>query len=179
MAANLDDLTPTFRDAVSRLLSALKGSGCEMRPYFTIRDPFTQARLWRQSRSIEEIQDKVAALRQAGAPFLAQCIESVGPQHGDHVTDAVPGLSWHQWGEAVDCFWVVGGKAEWSATRRVGGVNGYRLYAEQAQALGLTAGGFWPRLKDWPHVQQRVQGSPLGTMDFPAIDAAMRQRFGT
>ena len=39
------------------------------------------------------------------ANFLASVLDGVGPQHGPHVTNALPGLSWHQWGEAVDCFW--------------------------------------------------------------------------
>src|SRR5262249_20995053 len=136
--------------------------GIEMRPYTTLRDPFEQARLWRQSRSHEQIERKIQEFREAHAEFLAHCLESVGPQSGDPVTNAAPGLSWHQWGEAVDCFWLVNGQAEWSTTKLVNGLNGYRVYAEEAQRLGLTAGGLWSGLKDWPHVQLQVAGSPLG-----------------
>src|SRR6185369_14731386 len=102
-----------------------------------------------------EIALKIASLRDQGAPFLAHCLESVGPQSGDPVTNAIPGLSWHQWGEAMDCVWIVDGAAEWSTTRKVNGVNGYRAYANEAVRLGLTAGGFFRSLKDWPHVQLR------------------------
>lgn len=179
MAADLDVLMPEFRPGVDRLLSLCAARGVEMRPNETVRTPRAQARIWRQSRTREEILAKIAALRAGGARFLAQCIEDVGPQHGDHVTNAPPGLSWHQWGEALDCFWVVDGEAEWSTTRKVNGVNGYHVYAETARDLGLEAGGFWRRLKDWPHVQSRPEGNPADLFSLPEIDAVMQERFGT
>lgn len=109
---------------------------------------------------------------------VAACSWRREPQHGDHVTDAAPGLSWHQWGEALDCFWVVDGKAEWSTTKKVNGVNGFRVYAETAKGLGLDAGGFWGKLKDWPHIQLRAAGSPLAVMSLADVDREMRSRFG-
>ncbi|GAK49224.1 hypothetical protein U14_00443 [Candidatus Moduliflexus flocculans] len=56
--------------------------------------------------------------------------QSVGPQYGDPVTNALPGCSWHQWNEAVDLFWVIDGKAEWSSKKKImlqdgSSVNGY------------------------------------------------------
>ena len=59
--------------------------GFTMRPSAGLRNPFEQARLWRQSRAREEIEDKIQKFKAAGAMFLAHCIESVGPQHGDPV----------------------------------------------------------------------------------------------
>src|SRR5688500_11665145 len=106
MAADLEPLVPEFRAKVDQLITRCQREGVEMRPYFAIRTPFEQAKLWRQSRTREEIMNRMATLRAAGAEFLAHCIESVGPQNGLHVTNAPPGLSWHQWGEAVDCVWV-------------------------------------------------------------------------
>ena len=119
MAADLSALVAQFHEQVDQLLNSCRARGIEMRPYSTLRTPFDQARLWRQSRSIEEIRDKIADLRASGASFLAHCLESVGPQHGEPVTNAIPGFSWHQWGEAVDCFWLVNGKAEWSQRRSI------------------------------------------------------------
>jgi peptidoglycan LD-endopeptidase CwlK len=178
MPPTLDDLIPSFRDGVSRLLDACAARGVEMRMNETLRTPFDQARFWRQSRTLAEIQAKIAELQSAGAPFLADCIRRVGPQHGDPVTNAPPGLSWHQWGEALDCFWVVDGEAEWSTTKKVNGVNGFRVYANEAHELGLDAGGLWTKLKDWPHVQLRPGRSPLALMSLQAIDTAMAARFG-
>ncbi len=149
-----------------------------MRPSAGLRDPFEQARLWRQSRSIEEIRAKIHEFEAAGANFLAHCIESVGPQHGDPVTNAPPGYSWHQWGEAVDCFWLLNGKAEWSTSKQVNGSNAYKVYAEEAVNVGLVAGGNWTSLKDWPHVQIRPDASPAKTLSVNQVDAAMKARFG-
>jgi peptidoglycan LD-endopeptidase CwlK len=176
MAANLDLLISEFASKVRQLLANCAAKGIEMRPYYTLRTPFEQGILWRQSRSKEEITAKVAELKQKKAPFLAHCIENVGPQHGEHVTNAIPGLSWHQWGEAVDCFWVLNGKAEWSTQKLVNGLNGYRVYAQEAALLGLDAGMNWPRFKDAPHVQWR-KGSPTAFYTLVNINKVMEERF--
>lgn len=173
----MKDLIPKFRAPVKTLLEQCRAQGVEMRPSQTLRDPFEQAKLWRQSRSKEEIRAKIKQFRAAGADFLAFCLENVGPQSGDPVTNAPPGLSWHQWGEAVDCFWVVDGQAEWSTTKKINGVNGYQLYAAEAKKLGLTAGGLWAKLKDWPHVQLQAAGSPLSLFSLADISATMKERF--
>lgn len=178
MPIDVTVLVPDFRSKLNGLLQACKGNGVEMRPYFGIRPPFEQAKFWRQSRTREEIMAKIGWLRAQGAPFLAECLESVGPQNGPQVTNAIPGLSWHQWGEAVDCVWVVDGKSEWSTQKKVGGVNGYTVYADQASALGLDPGGRWKSLKDWPHVQMRKTSSPAKIYSIAEIDNQMKAKFG-
>jgi peptidoglycan L-alanyl-D-glutamate endopeptidase CwlK len=179
MAADLNVLVPGFRGPVVTTLKQCADRGVEMRPNATVRAPLEQAKLWRQSRSINEIQAKIDELNAADAPFLASCLQQAGPQHGDPVTNSIPGLSWHQWAEALDCFWVVDGKAEWSTTKKVNGLNGYHVYAEEAVALGLTAGGLFKSIKDWPHVQLQAAGSPLKVHTLVEIDREMRKRFGT
>lgn len=178
MAADLNTLIPGLRNKVQQLLVNCAARGIEMRPNEATRNPWRQARLWRQSRAIQEIEAKIALLNQKGAPYLAGILHGVGPQSGDPVTKALPGFSWHQWREACDCFWVVNGQAEWSTTKKVNGLNGYRVYAEEAVKLGLNAGGTWTSFKDWPHVQVRQAASPLGELGYPAIDAQMKQRWG-
>src|SRR5215831_5272277 len=170
MPADLSQLVPAFATKVQQLLDNCSQRNVIMRPYFSIRDPFTQGKFWRQSRSAEEIQKKIADLKSKGADFLAFCIESVGPQSGPPITNAIPGLSWHQWGEAVDCMWVVNGQSEWSTTKKVNGQNGYAVYAEEANKLDLTPGGLWKKLKDWPHVQLRPAASPEGDFTLQQID---------
>lgn len=178
MAADLDKLDPDLKAKVLQLLTLCNARGIEMRPNNGLRDPFEQGRLWRQSRSTEEIHAKIDELENNGAPFLADCIRRVGPQHGNHVTDTPPGISWHQWGEALDCFWLVNGRAEWSTTKLINGLNGYKVYADEAEVSGLTAGGHWRRFKDWPHVQLRMDSNAAKIMTLPEIDAAMKTRFG-
>jgi hypothetical protein len=171
------DLNPLLLSLLEKLIRQCKERGCEMRPYNGVRTPLAQARLWRQSRTIEEINEQIATFRKAGALFLADCLVKAGPQHGGHVTNAPPGFSWHQWGEAMDCFWVVDGKAEWSTTKKIAGQNGYRVYAEIAAALGLTAGGLWPKFKDWPHVQLSKDNAPSTGKSIMEINDAMQARF--
>lgn len=178
MSRDLTDLTPDFRPQVEHLLALCDSSGYPMRQFFTLRSPFEQGKLWRQSRSREQVDQKISSLRNNGADFLAHCIESVGPQNGRHVTNALPGFSWHQWGEAVDCFWLVDGDAEWSTRKKIEEVNGYRNYASIAKSIGLTAGGFWRSFKDWPHVQLRKESNPGRVFSTQEINQEMAERFG-
>jgi hypothetical protein len=123
------------------------------------------------------VLQEISRLKDSGALFLAFCIEDVGPQDGPHVTNAIPGYSLHQWGEALDCVWIVNGAREFSVSKKVNGKNGYRVYAEEAANLGLTAGGFWPDFPDWAHVQLHP-GTPDSKFTLLEIDAEMRRRFG-
>ncbi|WP_172435739.1 M15 family metallopeptidase [Pseudomonas sp. ACN5] len=177
MAADLNKLKPALKIKVLELVEACSVSGVDMRPNTGLRDPFEQGRLWRQSRSIEEIIKRINFLKKQEAHFLAHCIESVGPQNGKNVTNAVPGLSWHQWGEAIDFFWLVEGEAVWSIQKLINGKNGYQELAAQAANIGLDAGGFWKKFKDWPHVQLTHESSPLDRMDYQEIDKAMQDLF--
>lgn len=173
----LDTLTVDFKEKVIELLDNCKRRGVIMRPYFTLRDPYTQAKLWRQSRTTSEINKKIKELRNQNANFLADCIENVGKQYGMHVTNAIPGLSWHQWGEAVDAVWLVNGKAVWSTSKTINGLNGYMVYADEAKKLGLDAGFYWSKFKDSPHVQFRKAANPLVSMSIVEIDLEMKTRF--
>ncbi|MCY7360397.1 MAG: M15 family metallopeptidase [Rudanella sp.] len=147
MAANLDLLVPEFKPLAIQLLDNCQNRGIEMRPNETLRSPFSQAILWRQSRAIKEITEKINEFEAKGASFLAHCLQSVGPQHGDHVTNAPPGLSWHKYGEAIDCIWIVDGKSLDEKTL-VNGINGFNIYANEVQKLHLEAGLFWASFAD-------------------------------
>lgn len=174
----LNTLVIEFREKVVQLIDNCKNRGIIMQPYFTLRDPYTQAKLWRQSRTTSEITKKIDELRSLDAKFLAHCIETVGKQYGNLVTNAIPGLSWHQWGEAVDSVWVVNNKAIWSSEHTINGQNGYMVYADEARKLGLDAGFYWTRLKDSPHVQLRRVANPLRILSILEIDKEMENRFG-
>lgn len=179
MSRDLDDLTPEFKVKAEELIRLCDESGYPMRPYFTLRTPFEQGKLWRQSRSSAKVQEKITYLKNQDAEFLAYCIESVGPQNGDPVTNAIPGLSWHQWGEGLDCYWLLNGDAEWSETKEVNGVNGYKNYVQKALSLNLTAGGLWTSIQDWPHVQMQSADSPQDAFSLQEINRTMKERFGT
>lgn len=173
MASDLNLLIPEFRVKVEQLLENCRNQGVIMKPYCTLRDPYAQARLWRQSRSKAVIQKKINELKEKEAPFLAHCIESVGPQSGPHVTNAIPGLSWHQWGVAVDCYWSAKGLIIWDINAKVAGINGYQVYAAESTKLGLNSGYYWSKAQDVPHIQSSSESSPLAVHSLIAISNLM------
>ena len=161
-------LDPGFRADVDRLLAALREQGHEFRISTTLRTPWQQARLYRQSRTRATISDRVVILRSAGAEYLAHVLEGVGPQSGRPVTNALPGMSWHNHALAADFYLVVDRAAVWDAAH-----PGYIALAIQAHALGLTSGRSWG---DSPHVQARM-GQPRD-MPLREVSEEMAERFG-
>lgn len=178
MAADLNLLVPDFRPKAEAVIAACAALGVTMRPSEGLRDPFVQGKYWRQSRSSEEIKKKVAELKAKGCAFLAYCITSVGPQSGPPITKSIPGLSWHQWGEALDCFWLVNSKAVWDDALLVNGKNGYKVYAAEAKKAGLEAGAYWTNFPDTPHIQLRATSAPSKLFTLVQIDKEMKKRFG-
>lgn len=173
---DLSLLVPDFQEKVRLLLANCQEKGFILKPFFTVRGPAVQAKLWCQSRKRPQIERQVKALQYAGLTYLPSLFKLEWAGTGPKVTNALPGLSWHQWGEAIDCF-VEGpeGQALWNARH-----PGYKLYAEEAQALGLEAGGLWKRFPDAVHVQLRPASSPLQAgLTWKDIDREMRDRFST
>lgn len=155
---NLTDLNPEFREKLEALLAACAERGVIMKPYSGLRSPIEQGKLWRQSRPSWKVRAKIKSLDDRGAHYLAACLDKAGPANGPHVTNAYGGLSWHNWGEAVDCYWEVNGRANWNPNTG-GELNGYRIYGALAERFGLTSLGHtsgW----DWVHVQLRPESSP-------------------
>ena len=162
-----------FLEKVLHLLQVCKDKhGIVMRPFYTVRRPEEQAKLWRQSRSTAQIDAKISQLHACEAHYLADVLDAAGPQHGRWATNALPGQSWHQWGQAIDCYWDRDGKAEWSLQSR-DGKKGYEIYATEARDAGLEAGYFWGA-RDAVHVQLQAVSSPLATMTWVEIDMEMR-----
>jgi hypothetical protein len=174
MADPFAGIDPTFSGKFRGLLAALAAQGVVMKPYFGVRDCVTQGRLWRQSRSAATIQAKIAELRAAGAPYLAGAIEKALPSSGPWATNAIPGYSWHQYGNAMDSVWVRDGVFEWSTTVD-GDRNGYRQMAARCPAHGLTS---LLSIGDGGHVQMPAAGSPAGQYTLLQIDALMKAKFG-
>ncbi len=197
MSRDLETLNDDFKVKATDLLDACVKRGVTMRPFYTERTPWSQARIYRSTRSTDEITRAAERLKANSAEYLAEVLHMVGPQHSPpsgrgHLTNALPGLSWHQWGEAFDCFWLLDGRAAWSTKEEVivkiedaGGVtrhseakvNGYRVYADEALKAGLLSAGLswgW----DWPHVQLRQHGSPRDVHSWEEIDYEMLAKFG-
>lgn len=161
MSRDLNYLEKTFKKRVETLLDECEKEGFSMVPYRTWRSPETQAKLWRQSRPTWKINQRIEKLESLGFFRPAQALRFVGPSSGPHVTNAIPGMSWHQFGEAVDCYWNIDGNAIWSVERKENGKNGYDVYAQIAKDLGLNSGHLWKNFQDSPHVQLSTLSNPL------------------
>jgi len=176
VAIEISLLIPEFRNKLQELLSACKARGVTMSPYFTLCTPQEQGALWKQGRTITDSELKVLALENAKAPFLAHCIRTAIPKETNLITDMIPGYSWHQWGEACDCVWVdFAHRVNWNPKQLQDGKNGYQIYTEEAEKLGLTPGGQFAIGVDWPHVQLRKEQLP--TANITEIDAEMKRRY--
>lgn len=156
---------------VSFILKETKLVRLDFRIYAQTRDPWTQARLWRQSRSIEEIQLQLEKLKREKAFFLAEILESVGPQQGRWATNNLPGQSWHQYGEAIDLVLVSDAKRTvWASTH-----PGYEKLAEIAKKVGLHSGWYW-RHRDVNHLQLRPDAA-RAYYSWAELDRMTRARY--
>lgn len=142
-------LDPTFATNAQALLLECANKGVKMVPCEGLRTLDEQNRLYRQSRRTEEIRTKMKILTAKGAPYLAQCLTAVGHQKAKpYATNAVGGLSWHNWGLAMDCYWMDGPVVNWDGTG-----EGYQIYGELAKKIGLKWGATFSSLSDYGHVQ--------------------------
>lgn len=166
-----DNLTPEFFHALVQMIGKCQEHGVNVVPYEGIRTPHEQAKLWRRGRSLAFIEQKIKWLADNGMEYLSAILEDVGPQEGRLVTHALPGFSWHQWGEACDLYVADDeGNPIWD-----GGNDGYFILAECAEEEGLTSGHRWA-MRDSVHVQFRAE-SVRAVYKPEEIDQHMRLRF--
>lgn len=167
----LKKLKPEFKSLVEKVLEDCEASGVVMKPYFALRTPAEQARLWRQSRTTKQVISASAMLRSNGAHWISRILENVGPCYGKWATNALPGQSWHQFGEAIDCAWIVEGGFNWNVTDKPN--NGYKVYASIAKAHGLYSLG--ESMGDWVHIQLQPYSKP--NYDWVKIDQLMQEKY--
>jgi len=171
MSRDLLDLSSNFEDRARELISEVEALHTYvMRPFFTRRTVYVQAKLWRQSRTGWQVKQAIQNLEKADAPFIAKVIHDVGPQYGKWATNALPGLSWHNWGRALDCFLQVDGVACWDEKH-----IGYKRYAETAKDLGLVAGYYWAS-NDAVHIQP-TEARVIESKTWAEINKAMEARY--
>jgi len=124
--------------------------------YSTRRTLQEQSKLYRQGRTGSQIRYKITRLNNLGFGFLAEILDSVGPQMEKYrVTNAGPGESLHNYGEAFDAVPLINGKAVW---------NNDELWEKYGQVIvkhELVWGGNWTSFVDKPHAQYRPGGNPL------------------
>lgn len=147
MTVDFTLLDPKFATICTTLIQNCANKGIKIVPVSGLRTLQEQAILWRQSRSTETINVQIAIYRNNDCDYMADLLEGVGPHEGAHVTNALPGYSWHNWGQALDC---------------VVNIGSYSDYANQACLLGLTAGYNFKSFPDIGHVQ-------LSTYEIPSL----------
>ena len=159
---DLSDLISGIKERAEEVQEAcLVAAGFELLIYCTLRSLEEQARLFRHSRSRQEINLKIQKYRSRGYDFLADVIEGVGPCYGNHVTNAGPGESWHNYGEAWDAVPIIGGKPAWNY---MDARDHWNAYGEAVRQVGMFWAGDWITFREYPHAQVREGSNPLKAM---------------
>jgi peptidoglycan LD-endopeptidase CwlK len=153
-----------LREPVLDAILECRDQGYPLVPYFGLRTLSQQNRLYRQSRPLSTIQDKIKELRDKHAPYLADQLAHTPPCKAGYVTNSVGGLSWHNWGLAVDCYLKIGNTPVWSDH------PGYTAFGEAVTRRKLKWGGTFKRLRDVGHVQFHLK-EPWELYTYPEIDA--------
>ena len=167
----LEDLVDKMREKAEVVKQACReAGGFDLLIYCTRRPLEEQARLFRQSRSRRQIDLKIQKYRNRGFPFLADILESVGPCYGEHVTNAGPGESWHNFGQAFDAVPLIGGKPAWNYLKAK---PYWDAYGEAVRQAGLYWAGDWLRFREYPHAQLQPGGNPLKVMGPDKVYAAL------
>ena len=167
---NLDDLIPEVAEKARRVKEiCMEKAGFELLIYCTLRPLEEQARLYRQSRSFGQIKAKMDNFRDRGFSFLADIIDNVGPCSGAHVTNAGPGESWHNYGEAWDAVPLICGKAAWSYQDAK---EEWDAYGEAVREVGMSWAGDWTSFREFPHAQLQQGSNPLKLHDPEKIKMA-------
>jgi len=165
---DLKVLDKDFKEKFENVLKEVKDKGHVLVPYSTRRNIYTQARLWRQSRKGKEVKRKIQYLKDSKCFYLSEVLDLVGPQHGRWATNAIPGFSWHQHDQAVDCFVLEEGKAIWDRNHK-----GYFLYYQACLNNKIYSGYVF---EDCVHCQNKA-GSVGSYYNLLEIDDMMNKKF--
>lgn len=130
------------------LINLCQKENLTIKPVYGFRSLEDQAKLWRQDKSTEIINQKINSLRLLHCDYLADIIENVGPQSGKWATNNLPGTSWHQWGKAVDFL----AYDQNNQLIEQGDDPVYKILNVHAQELSLTS-GYYFNPQDSGHIQ--------------------------
>lgn len=171
MSRDINELTPQMQEKANKFLHLCSERGVNVLIYNTTRSLETQAKYYRQGRTYLQIKDKINKMKKRGFFFLAEIIESVGAQMSNKkITNAAPGESFHNIGEAFDAVPLdKNGKAIWNTKH-----GHWPIMLEVGELLGLNCGGNWKRFKDYPHFQLRGGSNPTRVYTPEALEKKLR-----
>jgi peptidoglycan L-alanyl-D-glutamate endopeptidase CwlK len=179
----IKDLNVKMQNRAEGVVRDCRTKGVDLLIYCTYRSPEEQARLYRQSRTLMEIEYKADVFRERGFEFLSNILIGVGPQNGflgRHVTYAGPGESWHQYRMALDAVPLVDGKCMWG--KFVIGTKNIRpewlTYGKAVKKNGLYWAGDWKNFQEFPHCQEYPGSNPLKTLEPGIVESALGFSFG-
>jgi hypothetical protein len=167
---SLDDLVPEFQEKIQQMIENVAARGIKIVPYSTLRSPLIQAQNYCIGRTDTQILNIIRTFQNLGCENLRVIMQFALSTRKKTtikqkiITNALPGQSWHNWGEAVDCYVEnPPGKADWNHP------EGYKIMQEEAEKLGLTSGGSFKRLVEPVHTQLRPGSPPASWYQFDQI----------
>lgn len=150
----ISELTRGMAEKARLFLDASEAAGLVVLILCTFRPTDEQARLFRQGRTLRQIEAKADELRNDwDRPDLADLLMSVGPQSGRRiVTNAGPGQSSHNYRGAFDMVVCRDGKPVWEddlpEDKELWEVTG-----SIAESCGLEWAGRWGRFRELGHME--------------------------
>ena len=166
-----------FHIKLSELQRLAQDQGMEINTYCVLRTCEEQAKNYRMTRGIKEIRHTMQTYKDRNLTFLADILDSVGPQTTpagtNHLTKAGPGESWHQYLLAADSVPIVNGTAIWEET-----APEWPVYGAIASYVGLSWGGERTDFIDLPHGQAVPTSSPITHFKDPEVIKAVLTEAG-
>lgn len=155
----LKRLSPQVRRKAEEVISLCGKEHFDLIIFSGLRKLEEQAIRYRQSRSWEEIKQKIKQLRNNGFSYLADIIEEVGPREGPFITYNAPGESWHNYAEAWDAVPYVKYRLAWNYKVYV---NKWKIYGDAVRKVGMHWGGNMPQYEYYfSHAQLQQDSNPL------------------
>jgi peptidoglycan L-alanyl-D-glutamate endopeptidase CwlK len=174
---DLNDLIPSFRTQIDKLIINCAKKKIKIVPYSTVRGPLIQARNYCVGRTNLQLNAILEHYKQLGCKnmekVLTLAVNELPKRRKSAekiVTRALPGQSWHMWGEAVD-FYIEDPKTKkpnWTTPK-------YSILQKEAEALKLTSGGSFKTLVEPVHVQ--FSSLPAPNHSYFNLDKFLGERF--